>query len=150
VGKHETGFARVERDFYPTPAWVIEALAEHVDLVGLRVWEPACGDGRMSEALKAAGSSVQSSDIQNYGYVGLDAVVDFVNGQHPDIRFNAIITNHRRSATEANSPSDLSRSVCSGLPTAVLWRCCCRWILIQQKPECASSPAARTSPARSS
>ncbi len=93
MGKHETGFARVERDFYPTPSWVVEALAEHVDLAGMRVWECACGSGQMSEALKATGASVYSSDIEDYGYSGLDAVLDFVDGQHPDIRFNAVITN---------------------------------------------------------
>jgi hypothetical protein len=93
VGKHEAGFARVERDFYPTPSWVIEALAEHVDLAGMRVWECACGTGQMSEALKEVGASVYSTDIEDYGYAGLDAVVDFVDGQHPNIRFTGLITN---------------------------------------------------------
>jgi hypothetical protein len=95
VGKHETSFTRVERDFYPTPSWVVtEALAEHIDLAGMRVWECACGNGQMSEALKAAGASVYSSDVEDYGYVGLDAVLDFVAGQHPNTtRFSAIVTN---------------------------------------------------------
>jgi hypothetical protein len=35
MGKHETGYARVERDLYPTPHRVVSALAEHVDLRGL-------------------------------------------------------------------------------------------------------------------
>jgi hypothetical protein len=83
----------VERDFYPTPAWVTEALAEHVDLAGMHVWECACGTGKMSEALKATGASVYSSDIEDRGYSGLDAVLDFIDGPHPDIRFNAVITN---------------------------------------------------------
>ena len=48
MGKHENGYVRVDKDFYPTPAWVVEALAEHVDLRGRTVWEPACGDGRLS------------------------------------------------------------------------------------------------------
>jgi hypothetical protein len=69
-------------------------LAAHVELAGMRVWEPACGTGQMSEALKAAGASVYSSDIEDYGYVGLDAVLDFVAGQHPNtVRFSAIVTN---------------------------------------------------------
>jgi hypothetical protein len=94
VGKHETSFTRIERDFYPTPSWAVtEALAEHVDLAGARIWECACGNGQMSEALKAASASVFSSDIQDHGYAGFDAVVDFVDGPHPDIRFNAVITN---------------------------------------------------------
>jgi hypothetical protein len=94
MGKHEAGFARVERDLYPTPAWVItEALAAHVNLAGMRVWECACGTGKMSEALKAAGASVYSTDIQDHGYAGLDAVVDFVDGQHLDVRFSGLVTN---------------------------------------------------------
>jgi hypothetical protein len=95
MGKHETGYARVERDHYPTPSWVVtEALAEHVDLAGMRVWECACGDGRMAEALKAAGASVNASDIENRGYIGSDALLDFVAGQHPSTaRFSAIVTN---------------------------------------------------------
>ena len=70
MGKHETGYARIERDHYPTPAWVVAALAEHVDFQGLTVWEPACGDGRMAEALRLHGCSrVYATDIAN-GYAG--------------------------------------------------------------------------------
>jgi hypothetical protein len=93
VGKHETGFARIERDHYPTPSWVVEALAAHVDLAGLRIWECACGDGRMAEALKAAGASVYASDVETRDY-RLDAVLDFLAGQIPEgERFDGIITN---------------------------------------------------------
>ena len=93
MGKHETGFARIERDHYPTPSWVVGALAEHVDLAGLRVWECAAGDGRMAEALKIAGASVFASDIETCGY-RLDAVLDFVAGQIPKTgRFDTIVTN---------------------------------------------------------
>jgi len=68
MGKHGTEYARAERDLYPTPAWVIAALAEHVDLRGLTAWEPACGDGRMAEALRAAGCArVYTSDIVDRG-----------------------------------------------------------------------------------
>src|SRR5215469_11417907 len=68
MGKHETGYARVERDLYPTPHWVVSALAEHIDLRGLTVWEPACGDGRMAEALRLQGCArVYTSDIVDRG-----------------------------------------------------------------------------------
>jgi hypothetical protein len=94
VGKHETGFARIERDFYPTPSWVVEALAEHVDLAGMHVWECACGDGRMAEALKAAGASVYATDIEDRGYAGIDAVLDFVAEQFSKAgHVDAAITN---------------------------------------------------------
>jgi hypothetical protein len=82
MGKHETGYARVPRDLYPTPAWVIAALAEHVNFQNLTVWEPACGDGRMSEALNLAGCSrVYSTDIVDYGYAGQDKILDFLSGE---------------------------------------------------------------------
>jgi hypothetical protein len=69
MGKHETGYARIERDFYPTPAWVVEALAEHVEIAGKAIWEPAAGDGRMVEALRALGAAkVYASDIADYGF----------------------------------------------------------------------------------
>jgi hypothetical protein len=84
MGKHETGYARVERDNYPTPSWVVEALAEHVDLRGRIVWEMACGGGRMSEALKAAGCArVYSTDVVVNGYAGQDGVMDFLSGCTP-------------------------------------------------------------------
>jgi len=71
MGKHETGYARQDRDFYPTPAWPIEALAEHVDLRGKYILECACGDGRMARALEAAGAYVTAFDIADYGYGGV-------------------------------------------------------------------------------
>jgi len=60
MGKHETGYARVERDFYPTPAWVTATLIDVIDVKAKHIWEPACGDGRISEPLKAAGARVFS------------------------------------------------------------------------------------------
>src|SRR5262245_26829057 len=101
MGKHETGYPRVERDYYPTPSWVIDALVEHVDIEGLRVWEPACGDGRGAEALKTRGAIVQATDIEDRGYAHLDGLADFTlpsqlglfdTGGHA-VRLNAIITN---------------------------------------------------------
>lgn len=93
MGKHETGYARIERDFYPTPAWVIGALAEHVKFAGTHVWEPACGDGRMSEALKAAGASVYSSDIEDRGYAGLNMILGFLEAWPAPPLFKEIVTN---------------------------------------------------------
>jgi hypothetical protein len=84
MGKHGS-YPRVERDLFPTPAWVVNALAEHVDLRGLTVWEPACGDGRMGEALRSAGCAVvHMSDIADYGN-GQDEVLDFLSAQAPKL-----------------------------------------------------------------
>ena len=94
MGKHGTEYERIERDFYPTPPWVIAALAEHVDLRGLTVWEPACGDGRMVEALRQQGCArVYASDIVDYG---AGQVFDFLSGLLPpklERPPDAIITN---------------------------------------------------------
>jgi hypothetical protein len=95
MGKHETGYARVERDLYPTPPWVVSALAEHVDLRGLTVHEPACGNRHMAEALLLAGCArVYTSDIVDYG-AGQDEILDFLSAQMPNLERapDAIITN---------------------------------------------------------
>jgi len=86
MGKHGTEYARVERDLYPTPDWVIgAALAEHLDLAGLTVWEPACGKGGMAEALRRTGAArVYTSDIVDYGN-GQDEVLDFLSAQNPKL-----------------------------------------------------------------
>jgi hypothetical protein len=91
MGKHELSYPRVERDFYPTPSWVIDALAAHVPLEGRRIWECACGDGRMAHALKAAGASVYSSDVVDRGCC--DELFDFTSEQNPNVTFDAIVTN---------------------------------------------------------
>jgi tRNA G10 N-methylase Trm11 len=92
MGKHEHGFARISRDLYPTPAWVVDALAEHVAIAGKTIWEPACGTGQMVAALKAAGAArVICTDAHDYGYNG---IFDFVG---PDSKvswqFDIIATN---------------------------------------------------------
>ena len=86
MGKYDSGYARVPQEFYPTPGWVIEALAEYVELDGLQVWEPACGDGRMAEALKCAGAKVHASDIADRGYAGLDELLDFTSLRNPKLQ----------------------------------------------------------------
>src|SRR5262249_14043429 len=95
MGKHESGYARVKEDCYPTPAWVVtDALAEHVDLRGLDAWEFACGDGRMAAALRQAGCArVHTSDIVDRGN-GQDEVLDFLSVQEPKrSRFDLLVTN---------------------------------------------------------
>ena len=75
MGKHENGYARVARDFYPTPSWVVDALAEHVELRGRRIWEPAAGDGRMARTLALHGARVFSSDIEPHANLGTRVVI---------------------------------------------------------------------------
>jgi hypothetical protein len=70
MGKHGNEHLRVERDKYPTPDWVTNALAEYVRLDRRSVWECAAGDGRMARALAVHGAQVFSSDLEP---------------QHPDV-----------------------------------------------------------------
>jgi hypothetical protein len=96
MGKHQTGYERVDKDLYPTrERWVTEALLAHIDLAGLVVWEPAAGEGDMAKVLKASSAArIYCSDVVDRGYP-LDALHDFTSPSSPDpgIRFDAIITN---------------------------------------------------------
>jgi len=95
MGKHETGYVRVALDSYPTISpWVVPALAEHIDLRGLTVHEPACGKGLMASALRLCGCArVYCSDIADHGG-GQDEVLDFLSDREPSLaNSDAIITN---------------------------------------------------------
>lgn len=54
-------------DFYPTPPEATISLLAIEDF-GPYVWEPACGDGAISNVLVAAGHSVVSSDLVDRGF----------------------------------------------------------------------------------
>jgi hypothetical protein len=153
-GEHETGYARVERDNYPTPSWVVvDALAEHVPLRGRSVWEMACGDGRMSEALMAAGCArVYSTDIVRNGYAGQNGVLDFLAGRTPsDLpRCDGGITNPPYGKRGKLAVAFITR--CLELIAAgysISSRCCCPTISIRPRRARICSATARTSPARS-
>jgi hypothetical protein len=93
MGKHETSYARVARDLYPTQErWVTEALLVHVQLVGVTVWEPAAGRGDLVTVLRDSGARVVASDIADHGFP-LDALIDFTTGQVPPAPFASIVTN---------------------------------------------------------
>lgn len=82
---------KVNGDFYVTPAWATEALISVEDF-GATIWEPACGNGAMSEVLKKTGSKVISSDLYDRGY---GEVYDFlqVEGMELIENVNSIVTN---------------------------------------------------------
>jgi hypothetical protein len=122
MGKHETGYARVARDLYPTrERWVTEALLAHVDLSGRSVWEPAAGHGDMADVLKASGADVFCSDVVEHGYT-LDAVCDFTLTK-PGRWFGSIVTNPpggvRNSLAEQFVETGL-RSLAAGQVLALL------------------------------
>jgi hypothetical protein len=85
---------RKDSDFYPTPPEVTEALLATGVIPTSRLWEPACGDGHISEVLKKHSSSVLSTDIRKTEYTsGLP--LDFLTGTPPyPIGFHkGIVTN---------------------------------------------------------
>jgi hypothetical protein len=81
-------------DFYPTPAWATQALIDNEELIG-DIWEPACGNGAMSDVLALTGNSVFSSDLYDRGYG--EAGVDFLTA---DRRAANIVTNPPYNSAE--------------------------------------------------
>ena len=84
---------RRELDFYPTPPEVTHALMQFLTSKNLInknsvVWEPACGNGAMSEVLSEYSGAVMSSDVRNTEYG--TGKVDFLSAEIP---CGAIITN---------------------------------------------------------
>jgi hypothetical protein len=86
MSQRESGYERKERDLYETPEWVTEALIPHLPLPSARlaVWEPACGSGKMRDALMKS-FDVMASDIA----LG----TDFLLEQRPPWPVDWIITN---------------------------------------------------------
>jgi hypothetical protein len=60
-------YTRQDKDFYPTPDWVTEALLRRVRLPK-GIWEPCCGDGAMAQVLEAHGHHVVGTDLVDRGY----------------------------------------------------------------------------------
>ncbi|PCG09737.1 hypothetical protein COA17_07785 [Sphingomonas ginsenosidimutans] len=91
-------------DFFPTPAWATHALIENETFTG-SIWEPACGNGAMSEVLEKTGCAVRSSDLYDRGYG--EAGIDFLT-----VSGNAdnIITNPPYNAAEGFLKSCLDKA----------------------------------------
>jgi len=84
MSQRESGYERKLLDQYETPAWVTLALIPHLPELNGKIWEPACGSGKMVAALRQAGFEVVGSDITQ----GVDFLV-----QAPETSVSAIITN---------------------------------------------------------
>ena len=89
-------------DYFPTCPWATRALMDvvlphlNLDLTRSRIWEPACGEGHISEVLREYSSHVCATDIHDYGNQA--GVHDFLEGDCPTgdmVGWNAdwIITN---------------------------------------------------------
>jgi hypothetical protein len=58
MSQRASGYARRANEDYPTPAWVVGAIAVYLLKRGLRIWEPAAGHGALAAALIAEGFQV--------------------------------------------------------------------------------------------
>lgn len=62
-------------DFYATDPQAMRDLLKH-ESFSPDIWEPACGEGNLSEVLKKAGYNVYSTDLIDRGYQ--DEILDFL------------------------------------------------------------------------
>ena len=83
-------YTRQDRDFYPTPGWVTEALLRRVRLPK-GIWEPCCGNGAMAQVLEAHGHLVVGTDLVDRGYG--EAGRDFRAETRLPESITAIVTN---------------------------------------------------------
>jgi len=67
---------RSEYDYYATPPEAVRMLLE-LETFGHSIWEPACGEGHISEVLKECGYNVFSTDIIKRGYES--DIIDFLS-----------------------------------------------------------------------
>lgn len=94
MSQRKSGYAKRAADLYETPQWVTDALAEHVALDGVKVWEPACGTGKMVRALHRHGASITATDMIDQGFAGMAAARDFTAEETlTPSHVQAIITN---------------------------------------------------------
>lgn len=85
---------RQQHDYYATEPKAVEILLEQENF-GAYVWECACGEGHISEILKANGYRVKSSDLYDRGYEGTE-IIDFLSIKKEDTKNDVprdIITN---------------------------------------------------------
>ena len=65
MSQRDSGYDRIAFDQYETPDWATLALVRHIPDRIKRIWEPACGSGKMLRALESSGFDVHGSDIQS-------------------------------------------------------------------------------------
>lgn len=63
MSQRDSGYERKELDSYETPAWVTEALLDGHLRPPSVVWEPACGSGKMVDALGLLNAKIIGTDI---------------------------------------------------------------------------------------
>lgn len=86
-------FDRQENDLYETPEWVTHALLRNFPVTQASlIWEPAAGNHKMADVLRAAGAAVKTSDIATYSRPH-DELFDFLSNSRQRSLATHIITN---------------------------------------------------------
>jgi len=81
---------RQAEDYYATEPKAVKMLLQMEQFTG-KIWEPACGQGHLSEEMKRLGYEVFSTDIVNRGYG--DGEIDFIGIENTNETDMNIITN---------------------------------------------------------
>lgn len=117
-------------DYYPTPPEATHALMRFLKLPPCTVWDPACGDGAMSDVIKQYECNVISSDLRYSGY-GAGGV----NFLDTSFDCDAIITNPPFSLAEEFIRKALSDSnTVAMLLKAHYWNAAKRKTLFEENP----------------
>ena len=118
-----SGYARQVNDLYETPEWVTQALIRGLDFRPEHevVWEPAAGNHKIADVLKARGAKVITSDIARYDREH-DAWFDFLAGGASPVEAAHIVTNppYGRGNREAAKFARLALQRCNGVVALLL------------------------------
>jgi len=86
MNQRVSGYARQPKDHYVTPGWVTRALVPHMSKYSARIWEPACGSGKMVSALRSKGFMVVK-------FTDIDTASNFLLWDEAAPPINVIVTN---------------------------------------------------------
>jgi hypothetical protein len=93
---NDSGYDRIPLDAYWTQPWCLEWALDKLQFDDMGkgvIWEPACGEGHLSEVLRLRGADVLSTDIKDYGYEHFNGVSDFMAVDAVDPSVRMIVTN---------------------------------------------------------
>ncbi len=91
---HHSDEERELNDYYATDPRAVEMLLQ-LENFGHYIYEPACGEGHISEILKKHGHDVISTDLvyRGYGVGGVDFLNDMPKSGFPNTFLGDIVTN---------------------------------------------------------
>jgi hypothetical protein len=117
-----SNFERKTNDLYETEAWATEALLRRFPVDGMTVWEPAAGNHKMADVLKARGANVITSDITEYYRSHNVVPLDFLDSREEGFTADAIITNppFGKGNRDAVRFAELALERCDGLVALLL------------------------------